>query len=49
MLRQEEMARSKGLTKLYDATGKIFDANTFTELQGELNPNLLVVANPEFL
>lgn len=43
---QEEMAKSKGLIKLYDATGKVFDANTFAQLKDELNPNLVVIANP---
>jgi hypothetical protein len=45
---QEKIARSKGLEKLYDATGKVFDEKAFMELQGELNPRLVVVANPKF-
>jgi len=45
---QEAEAQSRGLTKLYDATGKGWDAATFTALQGELDPHLLVIANPKF-
>lgn len=45
---QEATAKAKGLTKLYDATGKVFDKAAFAALQAELNPHLLVVANPKF-
>lgn len=47
-VRQEAQAKAKGLIKLFDARGKKFDRQTFSELKGMLNPNLLVVANPRF-
>jgi hypothetical protein len=45
---QEATAISKGLPKLFDATKSTFDLSTFQSLSGQLNNDLLVVANPQF-
>lgn len=45
---QEEKAKSRGLAKLYDARASVFDVDTFASLCTQLNPRLLVLANPAF-
>jgi hypothetical protein len=45
---QEAAAQKKGLTRLYDARGKVFTEALFTTLKQELNPHLLVLGNPAF-
>lgn len=45
---QEATAIRKGLPKLYDATKSTFDLKAFQSVSGQLNSNLLVVANPRF-
>jgi len=45
---QEATAIRKGLPKLYDATKSTFDLRAFLSLSGQLNSDLLVVANPRY-
>lgn len=45
---QEDLARSKGLVKLFDASGKSLDLAAFQALQPQLNNRVLVIANPKF-
>lgn len=45
---QEGTAIREGLTKLFDASKLTFDLDAFTQLSGQLNNNVLVVANPQF-
>lgn len=45
---QEAAAEKLGLKKLADATGREPDTTIFNELKNQLNPGLLVLANPKF-
>lgn len=45
---QEAEAKSKGLTKLYDARDKKLDEIAFRTVSPQLNSSLLVLANPKF-